>query len=103
MLKGVLSSGKVVVMDEETVRKVAKVARLKLTDAEMQQYAADLEDILSAFSVLDEAPAIEDFDLGPIKVEDVLRDDEVCRDSDPAELREVMGTKDDRVRGPRLS
>ena len=90
-------------MDTETVRKVAKVARLKLTDAELQQYAADLEDILAAFSVLDEAPAVEEFDLGPIKVEDVLREDEVSRDSDPAELRDGMGTKDDWVRGPRLS
>lgn len=90
-------------MDQETVRKVAKVARLKLTEAELEQYAADLEDILAAFSVLDEAPAIEEFDLGPVKVEDVLREDEVCRDSDPSELRDVMRTRDDWVRGPRLS
>lgn len=103
MLKGVQSSGYVVFMDQETVRKVAKVARLKLTDAELEQYAADLEDILTAFAVLDEAPSTEDYDLGPVKVEDVLREDEVCRDSDPAELRDVMRTRDDRVRGPRLS
>ena len=43
-------------MDQETVRKVARVARLKLTDEELERYAADLEDILMAFSVLDEAP-----------------------------------------------
>jgi aspartyl-tRNA(Asn)/glutamyl-tRNA(Gln) amidotransferase subunit C len=103
MLKGVLSSGKVVFMDQETVRKVAKVARLKLTETELEQYAADLEDILTAFAVLDEAPSIDEFDLGPVKVEDVLREDVVCRDSDPAELRDVMRTKDDWVRGPRLS
>lgn len=90
-------------MDRETVCKVAKVARLRLTDEEMEQYAADLEDILSAFSVLDEAPAGEDYDLGPVKVEDLLREDVVFRDSDPAELREVMRTKDEWVRGPRLS
>jgi aspartyl-tRNA(Asn)/glutamyl-tRNA(Gln) amidotransferase subunit C len=90
-------------MDRETVSKVARVARLKLSDEEMEQYAADLEDIISAFSVLDEAPSIEEYDLGPVKVEDVLREDAVFRDSDPAELREVMGTKDDWVRGPRLS
>ena len=90
-------------MDRETVSKVAKVARLRLTDEETEQYAADLEDILSAFSVLDEAPVVEDYDLGPIKVEDVLREDVVCRDSDPAELRETLETKDDWVRGPRLS
>ncbi len=90
-------------MDRETVIKVARVARLKLTDEEIEQYAADLEDIISAFSVLDEAPAMEEYDLGPVKVEDVLREDVVFRDSDPAELREAMGTKDDWVRGPRLS
>jgi aspartyl-tRNA(Asn)/glutamyl-tRNA(Gln) amidotransferase subunit C len=90
-------------MDRETVCRVAKVARLKLTEEEIEQYARDLEDILSAFSVLDEAPPVDDFDLGPIKVEDMLRDDKVIRDGDPAELREVMHTKDDWVRGPRLS
>ncbi len=90
-------------MDQETVRKVAKVARLKLTEAELEQYAADLEDILTAFSVLDEAPSLEEFDLGPVKVEDVLREDTVCRDSDPSELRDLMRTNDDWVRGPRLS
>lgn len=90
-------------MDRETVIKVARVARLKLTDEEIEQYAADLEDIISAFSVLDEAPAMEEYDLGPVRVEDVLREDVVFRDSDPAELREAMGTKDDWVRGPRLS
>ncbi len=90
-------------MDQETVRKVAKVARLKLTDEELERYAADLEDILTAFSVLDEATGAEEFDLGPIKVEDRLRQDEVTSDFDIAKLREVMGTKDDWVRGPRLT
>jgi len=90
-------------MDRETVSKVARVARLKLTDEEIEQYAADLEDIISAFSVLDEAPATDEYDLGPVKVEDVLREDVVSRDSDPAELREGLKTKDDWVRGPRLS
>ena len=90
-------------MDRETVHKVAKVARLKLTEAELEEYAADLEDILTAFAVLDEAPSLDEFDLGPVKVEDVLREDEVVRDSDPSELRDVLRTRDDWVRGPRLS
>jgi aspartyl-tRNA(Asn)/glutamyl-tRNA(Gln) amidotransferase subunit C len=90
-------------MDPDTVRRVAKVARLRLSEGELEKYAADLEDILSAFEVLDEAPATEEADLGPIKVEDVLREDEVCRDSDPSELRDEMRSKDDWVRGPRLT
>lgn len=90
-------------MDMDTVRRVAKVARLRLTETEMEQYAKDLEEILSAFSVLDEAPSVEGFDLGPVKVEDKLREDVVHSDCDAAELRKVMKTRDDWVRGPRLS
>jgi aspartyl-tRNA(Asn)/glutamyl-tRNA(Gln) amidotransferase subunit C len=91
------------VLDKETVRRVAKVARLNLSEAEFEQYAADLEEILSAFSVLDEAPSGDEFDFNPVKIEDILREDEVGRDTDPAELRDGMRTKDDWVRGPRIS
>lgn len=89
-------------MDEETVRKVARVARLDLTDEEVSRYAVDLEEILSAFAILDEAPAMEDFDLDPVPVEDRLRDDEVIDCEDTARLRREMQTMDGWVRGPRL-
>ncbi|KQM12555.1 hypothetical protein AOA80_01260 [Methanomassiliicoccales archaeon RumEn M1] len=87
-------------MDEETVRKVARVARLDLTDEEVSKYAVDLEDILSTFEVLDEAPVTEDFDLTPVPVDDRLRDDEVLAYPDPARLRREMRTADGWVRGP---
>ena len=90
-------------MDQETINRVARVARLDLSEEEKVMYAKDLEDILEAFSVLDEAPSIEEFDLGPVRIEDVLRDDVVVRDSDPSDLRDRMATRDDWVRGPRLS
>ena len=90
-------------MDEETVRKVARVARLDLTDEEVSRYAADLEGILSTFEVLDEAPSTEDFDLDPVPVEDRLRDDEVLAYPDPARLKQEMRTADGWVRGPRLT
>jgi len=89
-------------MDEQTVLRVARVARLKLTEEELKQYSADLEDILSAFSVLDEAPSVGEFDFNPVKIEDALREDEVERDSEPSELRDLIRTEDDRVRGPRV-
>ena len=89
-------------MDEETVRKVARVARLDLTDEEVSRYAVDLEEILSAFAILDEAPAMEDFDLDPVPVEDRLRDDEAIDYEDTARLRREMQTMDGWVRGPRL-
>lgn len=90
-------------MDEETVRRVARVARLELTEEEATTFAADLEDILAAFAVLDEAPAGEEFSFNPVPVEDRLREDEVVPHPDPARLRREMRTKDDWVRGPRLT
>jgi len=90
-------------MDEEMVRRVARVARLELTDEEAGTFAADLEDILAAFAVLDEAPATEGFGFNPVPVEDRLREDEVVPYPDPARLRQEMRAKDDWVRGPRLT
>ena len=63
-------------MDRETIAKVAKVARLALTDEEMERYAQDLDAILNSFAVLDEAPASDTYALNPVPVVDVLREDE---------------------------
>ncbi|MCG7843842.1 MAG: Asp-tRNA(Asn)/Glu-tRNA(Gln) amidotransferase subunit GatC [Methanomassiliicoccales archaeon] len=90
-------------MDRETITKVAKVARLALTEEEMERYAKDLDDILNSFSVLDEAPMTDAYSFNPIPVVDVLREDEPAQDIDPQLLREQMGTYEDYVRGPRLS
>ncbi len=46
-------------MDIETVRKVARVARLKLSPQEEEQFSRDLEEVLQYFSLLDEAPQVE--------------------------------------------
>jgi len=90
-------------MDRETIAKVAKVARLALTDEEMERYAQDLDAILNSFAVLDEAPASDTYALNPVPVVDVLREDEPAQEIDPQLLRGQMGTYEDYVRGPRLS
>jgi len=90
-------------MDRETISRVAKVARLNLTDEEMERYAKDLDDILNSFSVLDEAPSGDTYTFNPIPVVDVLREDEPGQDLDPQVLRAQMATYQDYVRGPRLS
>ncbi|HQQ25725.1 Aspartyl/glutamyl-tRNA(Asn/Gln) amidotransferase subunit C [anaerobic digester metagenome] len=90
-------------MDRETIARVAKVARLNLTEGEMERYAKDLDDILNSFSVLDEAPAGDSYSFNPIPVVDVLREDEPAQDLDPQVLRNQMSTYQDYVRGPRLS
>jgi aspartyl-tRNA(Asn)/glutamyl-tRNA(Gln) amidotransferase subunit C len=90
-------------MDRETIARVAKVARLALSEEEMERYAKDLDDILNSFSVLDEAPMSEAYTFNPIPVVDVLREDEPAQDIDPQLLRSQMEAYEDYVRGPRLS
>ncbi len=90
-------------MDLEEVKSVARNARLELTEEEMQGFAKDLEDVLSYFSVLDEAPDIGKHDFNPVPVANVLREDEVCRDVDAGLLRDSMDTYQDMVRGPKLT
>jgi len=84
------------------VVRVAKVARLTLTEEELESFHADLEKVLEYFSVLDEAPGNESFNFNPIPVEDVLREDEAYMEHDPAELLRHMRTYHDYVRGPLL-
>jgi aspartyl-tRNA(Asn)/glutamyl-tRNA(Gln) amidotransferase subunit C len=90
-------------MDQEAVKKVARIARLKLTDEETAEFAKDMEEVLSYFSVLDEAPAAISHDFNPVPVRDVLRQDEVARDVDAEKLRDSMDTYEGMVRGPRLA
>jgi len=89
-------------MDREIIARVAKVARLELTEEEMERYAQDLDDILNSFSILDEAPMCDTFTFNPIAVVDVLREDQPGQDIDPQLLRKQMRTYEDYVRGPRL-
>lgn len=89
-------------MDRETVAKVARVARLVLTEEELGSFHEDLEKILDYLSVLDEAPEGESFNFNPIAVEDVLREDQPFLEYEPARLLRDMHTYQDYVRGPRL-
>jgi aspartyl-tRNA(Asn)/glutamyl-tRNA(Gln) amidotransferase subunit C len=90
-------------MDRDIILKVAKVARLELSEEEMERYAKDLEDILDSFSVLDEAPMNEKYTFNPIPVINVLREDEPGQDIDDELLRKQLETYESYVRGPRLS
>jgi aspartyl-tRNA(Asn)/glutamyl-tRNA(Gln) amidotransferase subunit C len=64
--------------DKEVVRKVAQVARLDLTESEIERYSKDLEDILKAFKTLDKVdtknvkPTFQ-----PVEIRNVLRKDVV--------------------------
>ena len=90
-------------MDRETVERVARAAHIKLSEAELEAYSKDLNDILAYFELLDEAPGCEESGVNPIEVADVLRDDEPRMDIDPDALLRDMDTYERYVRGPRLS
>jgi aspartyl-tRNA(Asn)/glutamyl-tRNA(Gln) amidotransferase subunit C len=90
-------------MDKETVRKVARIARLDLTEEELEEFSSDLEEILASFASLDEPEVSEQHRFNPVDNRDKLREDSACREIDSAVLRELMRTHDDWVRGPRLS
>ena len=63
-------------IDEDVVRHVAKLARLELTERETKKFENDLNDIIKAFHVLDEAPNAEP-SFQPIEMRNVLREDNI--------------------------
>jgi len=58
--------------------------------------------VLNYFAILDEAPDLGRHDFNPVPVSDVLREDEPSLDISPEELRGMMDTYQEMVRGPRL-
>jgi aspartyl-tRNA(Asn)/glutamyl-tRNA(Gln) amidotransferase subunit C len=90
-------------LERETVVRVAKVARLRLSEEELAKYGKDLEEILDSFEVLNSAPLSASYDFNPIPVMDVLREDEPLTDIDPEDLMRAMDTYEGYVRGPKLS
>lgn len=65
-------------IDKETVRKVAEVARLDLSEKELEKFSGDLADILTHFRVLQGADTKNaEPSLQPIPMKNVLREDRV--------------------------
>lgn len=61
---------------EDTVRHVAKTARLNLSDKEIRQFGKELSDVLDAFKVLEEADAEKlEPSFHPVAIRDVSRED----------------------------
>lgn len=89
-------------IDRETIERVAKISRLRLTPEEEERLLSDFKEILSAFSMLDEAEADCAPAFHPIKIENFLRDDDAETRIDPDEVVEGMDTHQRFVKGPRM-
>ncbi|MDR1404887.1 MAG: Asp-tRNA(Asn)/Glu-tRNA(Gln) amidotransferase GatCAB subunit C [Candidatus Methanoplasma sp.] len=89
-------------MDRETVEKVAKTARLALSEEELERYSRDLSEILDYFRILDESPEGDGVGVDPVEIADIMRDDVPGIFMDPYELLRDMKTYENYVRGPKL-
>ncbi|MBI4449350.1 Asp-tRNA(Asn)/Glu-tRNA(Gln) amidotransferase subunit GatC [Candidatus Woesearchaeota archaeon] len=90
-------------LDEKTIRQVARVAHLRLTADEVEQFRKDGQEILSAFTKISE---VKTDHVGPsfhpIKIKDALREDVVgeCLSAKDA-LSLTQNKKDEYFKGPK--
>jgi aspartyl-tRNA(Asn)/glutamyl-tRNA(Gln) amidotransferase subunit C len=86
-------------VDAETVEHVAAMARIDLTPAEVDRYAAEFADVLDYFAALDDVPDVDD----ESALTNVLRTDEMRESLDrDAALRNAPETEDGHVKGPHV-
>ena len=87
-------------VDAEEVRHVAELARVRLADDEVDEFAAQFGDILEYFDALDEVPEVEREE----ELVNVMRPDEV-RDglSQEEALANAEETEDGFFVGPKVS
>jgi len=90
-------------VDEETIRHVARVARLNLTDEEVRRFLPQMKDIIKAVSVIDAVDTTDTLpSFQPIALPDRLRDDDpgTCLSQEEA-LRNAKGGSDGYFKGPK--
>ena len=88
----------------DTVRKVAQIARISVTDKELKEFSKDLNSVLSAFRDLEKAgtkgvkPTFQ-----PIEVKNITRDDAIedsLRQADA--LKNTNNREDGNFLGPKV-
>lgn len=91
-------------IDEETVKHVAELARLNLTDEEVSTFSKQLDDVVNSFKILDELSVKSvEASFHPIKTVDVLRKDKVeeCLKRDVV-LNLAPKKEGDNIKAPRI-
>jgi len=91
-------------VDKELIKHVAEVARLKLTEKEIEKFVPQLKEALDYFSKLDEVktdkvkPSFQ-----PVEIKNVLREDkeEKCLTQEEA-LSQTEHKKDGYFKGPKV-
>ncbi len=91
-------------VDRETVKKVAALARVKITEEETEKFAKEFKAILGFFSEIDKIktgkaePAFQ-----PVEIKNILREDkpQICLTTEQA-LKNTIHKKDKYFKGPRV-
>jgi aspartyl-tRNA(Asn)/glutamyl-tRNA(Gln) amidotransferase subunit C len=91
-------------VDRKTVKRVAELSRLELSDREAESFSRDLSEVLSSFRTLRKIPTKgvrPSFQ--PIETRNVLREDEV-EPSIPREnlLKNLKNKEQGYIKGPRV-
>jgi aspartyl-tRNA(Asn)/glutamyl-tRNA(Gln) amidotransferase subunit C len=90
-------------MDPGTIKRVAGIARIELTDDEIKGFKDEAEKIFDLLNSLSDAPACDSFCFDPVGAFDALREDVPAIDDNIAEMLKSMGTYDGFVRGPKIT
>ncbi|MBI2106117.1 Asp-tRNA(Asn)/Glu-tRNA(Gln) amidotransferase subunit GatC [Candidatus Woesearchaeota archaeon] len=90
-------------LDKELIEKVAKNARLKLTEKEIKNLVPEIKEILDLFSAMDKAPVSKlQPSFQPLEIKNVTREDEAkdCLSQKEA-LQNTKHKQDGYFKGPR--
>ena len=90
-------------LTKDTVKKVAEVARLNLTEDESEKFTPQLKEILDTFSKIDEINTDKTkMSIQPVEVKNSLREDIVEKSLSVEEaLSNTTHKKDNYFKGPR--
>ena len=95
---------KIIMINEETVKRVGEIARLELTASEISTFAEQLNDVVENFKILDEVN-VEGVEpsFHPIKTENVFREDkaEKCLNRKKV-LDTAVHTEDGYIKAPKI-
>jgi aspartyl-tRNA(Asn)/glutamyl-tRNA(Gln) amidotransferase subunit C len=89
-------------MDEETVKHVADVARIRLEGNESKVIKDETDLLFELLNTLKDAPECDSFCFCPVDMNDALRDDVPIVDDNVEEMLKSMSTYDGYVRGPKI-
>ena len=67
------------VVSEDVIRHISKLARLELTDEEVEKFTKQIDDVLEVFKAIEKVNTKDiDPSFQPLEIKNVWREDQVC-------------------------